>query len=111
MEIERCQFCNSPSKYVSHGCVISYGCGTVNGDQLPRTLTCAIEWALLLKRQLSKSIRIEHGDKGRCPTCFASGTFDIELHPDNPQLTNFTDSIWYNETGEGHWECHDCWLE
>lgn len=75
---EKCQFCNSPSKYISYGYVIAYECGTIAGDQLPRTLICAIEWALSLKKQLAKSIRIEHGTKGRCPTCFAYGTFDIK---------------------------------
>jgi hypothetical protein len=38
--MNNCQFCGQQPKHIWHGEIISYQCGTVAGDQLPRTLRC-----------------------------------------------------------------------
>lgn len=55
---------------------------------------------------LSGTVQRLHGEYGECPTCGASGRFDMK----DSTETAFEESIWLNKQSGG-WECYECWLK
>jgi hypothetical protein len=53
MAENKCQFCDAPAKQIWRGEVISYTCGGVAGDQMPRKMEC---WAFFV---MKLQVRIE----------------------------------------------------
>lgn len=54
--------------------------------------------------------KLEHGDKMECPSCGASGRFDLMLLGLEKNEAEFDDAIWLSRHGNS-WECYECYLK
>lgn len=60
-----CQFCNTEADYVKESEVISYKCGTISGNQEPRTLACYRGYVEKLRKIIKCLVEelVREGDK------------------------------------------------